>query len=152
MNQLITTSNHQINRILKNKRYYSGCYPIDKFVRLIRNMFPRKKASFIVNYDNSSMNGSHWVCVILDGKKAYNFDSYGLPPKKEILTVLKSKGYDVIGNTEQYQSYEDKWCGWFCIYICNEFSKGRNPVDIILEFEPKEFDENRKKLQTYFLK
>lgn len=146
-----TLSNFQIKKMLGKTRFFGGVFALDQFVSFFKRLkFLPKKATYIVNYDNINQNGTHWFCIVIDGKTAYNIDSYGLPPKDEVIKVLKLRGYEVIGNSEQYQSYEQRWCGWYCIYLSQEYAKLKPILDIITKLIPYEFGDNQKFLEYYF--
>src|ERR1043165_2488231 len=50
---------------------------------------PRASECGILNLDDSSGLGSHWVVFLKNGKDKLYFDSYGLPPRTELLKYLK---------------------------------------------------------------
>lgn len=80
---------------------------------------------FIMNTDDISKPGRHWVCVInRDGSKYY-FDSYGLSPSKwnngnrwkQLLQYEKSN--------VAYQHDNSDVCGDYCIFILKCLSMDR---------------------------
>ena len=59
-----------------------------------------KKECGILNLDDTTGSGTHWVAWYKDGKDKYYFDSYGLQPPNELVKYLRSK---IFYNTEQVQ-------------------------------------------------
>lgn len=61
----------------------------------------KRKIGIIFNLDPHYMSGSHWVSLYIDLNKCgiYYFDSYGLPPNKEIIVLIeriKKQGNDML--------------------------------------------------------
>ena len=50
----------------------------------VKKMEIKKKMFFIVNYDENSKSGSHWVSCVKNGDILYHFGSYGIPSMREI--------------------------------------------------------------------
>lgn len=75
---------------------------------------PWKKECGIVNLDNSSGPGTHWVAYYKkDANSIYYFDSFGnLQPPKEVINYLGSK---IKYNYESFQNYDTFICGHLCL-------------------------------------
>jgi len=90
---------------------------------------PRRNECGILNLNDSSGRGSHWVVFSKNGNEKIYFDSYGLPPPTELLKYL---GDPVYYNSERIQPDNEVFCGHLCLYvlkkICND---GRNFQEII---------------------
>ena len=52
-----------------------GCFPIDK-LQIFPIQIPK---SLIINIDDSSKPGDHWVALVLFKTKGFYFDSISLP-------------------------------------------------------------------------
>ena len=78
--------------------------------------------SLILNLDDSNGNGTHWTCLFVKGKSSYYFDSFGLPPPKEVINYCpnNSRYY----NTFKIQKPEEVICGHYCIYVLYRLDKG----------------------------
>ena len=77
---------------------------------------PWKKEACIVNLDNRTGPGTHWVCFRKTGDDINYFDSYGnLQPPAEIREYLK--GFYISYNRSAYQSIkrESDLCGHLCL-------------------------------------
>jgi hypothetical protein len=89
-----------------------------------RNMLPKiifKTEWGVINTDTIYGIGKHWICYYNDPKSEYVefFDSFGLPPAKEILTYLETSGKDIlyINNSSQLQANDSRKCGYYCVYF-----------------------------------
>ena len=71
------------------------------------------KQFFIVNYDKSTQEGSHWVAVVKQGNNIYHFGSYGLPPLQEV--KAKFSKYTIYYSDTPMQLNESSICGYLCI-------------------------------------
>ena len=89
---------------------------------------PRKKECGILNLDDTSGGGTHWVARYKNGNEKFYFDSYGLQPPNELINYLKSK---IFYNTEQIQRADQVFCGHLCLYVLKEMSNGKGLQDII---------------------
>lgn len=69
----------------------------------------------IVNLDNSTGPGTHWVCYKKLRKLVYYFDSFGnLPPPKELYTYF-GKTDNILYNNDALQTYDSVVCGHLCL-------------------------------------
>lgn len=74
-----------------------------------------KNETGIVNLDNTSGVGTHWVCYkrLLD--TVYYFDSFGnMPPPQELLQYFKP-AKNVLYNFNRLQKDDTKICGHLCL-------------------------------------
>lgn len=75
---------------------------------------PWKREASIVNLDNSSGEGTHWVCFKKNQNTVDYFDSYGdLRPPVEIQKYLS--GAYISYNRTRYQKGNSEICGHLCL-------------------------------------
>lgn len=106
-------SNFDINDILFNSKIkgkFNGCFMHDLYE-------PNIKPYTIINIDNSSKMGTHWLGVFQDDKILYVYDSFA---RKNILRTFKkrmmSKGYKVVlCNDQKDQKISEVDCGLRCL-------------------------------------
>ena len=72
----------------------------------------------IVNLDDSSLPGSHWVAIYRRGGKAYYFDTFGHEPPKIIRNWIANNSTSWTSFARAIQSPQDKES---CGYLCLEF-------------------------------
>lgn len=96
----------------------------------------------IVNLDNFSGNGTHWICYYKKNNIKYYFDSYGNiidRPFKELINYLGKE--NIYFNDSQIQLYNDPpICGYLCVYVLNELNKGKKYENIINKLIVNKFD------------
>lgn len=118
-----TTFNTDLQRIAIKKlgSKFSGVYPSDKIPRL-----NELKSYAIINLDNSSQPGSHWVAVAYDKNtdKLVFYDSFGRSSKK-ILPSLHAKFGGSILDTEDdaEQKMKEDNCGQRSLAFLSYFDK-----------------------------
>jgi hypothetical protein len=97
--------------------YYGGCYAADKLPRPYQ--IPQ---AFVVNEDDSSSPGTHWVAVFCRSMTRVDyFDSFAMPPMPKISEWLTQ--FPVVNrNLNSYQSKTSDVCGFytlFFVYMCS---------------------------------
>ena len=104
----------QISKCLKNERKFNGVFAA--------NQIPRtgKEGGYIINTENSSKPGQHWVAIYQDCKgKCEYFDSFGLPPIQfeivEYISEFAPKGCRY--NNLVMQQKNAISCGLYCIFF-----------------------------------
>ena len=80
---------------------------------------PREKECGILNLDDSTGGGTHWVAWIKRANEKLYFDSYGLPPPTELIRYLHSP---VFYNSERIQPDNEGFCGHLCLFILKKTS------------------------------
>ena len=95
-------------------------------------IFTKLPVNIIINIDPKKDGGVHWSCfhITADGKK-YWFDSYGLPPLKEIINKFRRKTKSVPADAKspimaadfQIQDFGMKYCGQLALYVLYRLSK-----------------------------
>ena len=131
-------SNFDLIKYYNNVKQFGGVYSRDSLPKLIKPKF------YIVNLDDATGPGSHWVCIYnCNCDICYYFDSFGVDPCDEVLKFIRqSQKKVVMSNTFQIQKLGTIMCGYFCIYVCNELMKNTPFHYILLKFEPIHYQNN----------
>ena len=114
--------------------------------------------SYYINMQNHDEgNGTHWVYLRVDdeGDVLY-FDSFGVPPPKEVKEFVKRR--HIPYSNRQIQDIDSIKCGFFCIacddYFTHHYKKKRSWEDNYDDFLNKwsiHEKENDKKVMQYFV-
>lgn len=93
-----------------HSKSFTGCYSRDN-VKIV-DKYPQ---SGIVNLQNSSLGGTHWVAYYIPNSKkiSYYFDSYGVVPDDSLISKLRPR--KIVYNTTPIQGYNDTYCGYICM-------------------------------------
>jgi len=98
-------------------RKYRGCFAYDMMPKL------GKGECCIINTDDSTQGGTHWVACVRDGKDVIMYDSFGRE-KNEILPKLGGKYLMTDDDAEQKNNAVDgETCGPRCIAFLKYYYK-----------------------------
>lgn len=80
--------------------------------------------SGIINLDDSSGMGTHWVCYIKKGEHVMYMDSFGnLKPPLRIVKYFKSSGsVSIEYNRTRFQDFNSYNCGHLCLQFLKKYS------------------------------
>ena len=88
----------------------------------------KKDGPYVINLDEYSDIGTHWIALYVNTKTATYFDSYGVEHiPKEIKNFINNK--NIIANIFRIKAYDTVMCGYFCIGFINFMFKGNNRLN-----------------------
>ncbi len=97
---------------------------------------PMKNETGIINLDNSSGKGTHWVAYAIDPRGVVYFDSYGLAPPKEFMRYVSTitKSSPIFYSTLPTQQLNDPpICGREVLNVLAEISRfPRKPPQVVV--------------------
>jgi len=96
--------------------------------------------------DDVSGGGTHWVAMNVRSNIIDYFDSFGMPPLKEIV----DKKFKYQYNNIQYQSNNSVLCGYWAIYFINEGFKGKPYYEILQPLSVVDTKYNENFIIKYF--
>ena len=70
---------------------------------------------FILNFEDSSKDGSHWSLAFKKGQEKIFYDSYGTQPPIELQKIW---GPNILYTNFQTQKFNSDICGEMCLLIC----------------------------------
>ena len=112
-------------------RNFKGCFMRDEMKYLCGN-----DECFVMNIDDSSSPGTHWVAVNIVKEKessvsrTYYFDSFGLEPTEEIKRYCKEPRYY---NSFEFQKPNEVICGHLCLYFLYRMRKCKQDFYTVLD-------------------
>lgn len=108
-------------------------------------------ATGIVNMDDSSGNGTHWVCYYnKPNSDVIYFDPFGTPIDPSILRFLKSSGMRVMAITNQIQDLKSDDCGYYCLYFLTSMNRGVSVPQFLSQFDFDKQLKNDQILEKFF--
>ena len=94
-----------------------------------------KDGIYVINLDEYSDIGTHWIALYVKNNDITYFDSFGVEHiPKEIIKSIGQK--NVIANIFRIQAYDSIICGYFCIGFINFMFKGKSLTDYAHLFSP----------------
>jgi len=99
-----------------NILYFRGVFMKDQLPNKIR-----KNESMIINLDNSTGQGTHWVCFSKKDNVINYFDSFGIKPPTELINYFRN--CEVFYNVDKNQNFDKVICGHLCLNFLENVSK-----------------------------
>ena len=109
-----------------------------------------KDEEYVVNLDEYSDIGTHWITLYVNNKTVTYFDSFGIEHiPKEVKKFIGNR--NVITSICRIQNYESIMCDYFCIAFINYIFMGKSLTDYTNLFSPNNFKKNDDIISAYFL-
>ena len=116
-------TNFEMQKHYKNEPRFNGVYSRDNLPKI-------KDGPYIINLDEYSDNGTHWVALWVKNNNinATYFDSFGVEQiPKEIKEFINNK--NIKTNIFRIQAYDSIICGQFCIGFIDFMLAGKKLSD-----------------------
>lgn len=102
----------EIDKYMKKDKQFIGCFAFDSLPNFPLDL----PAKLIINTGASTTEGEHWIALLMNQKKCFYFDSFGLPVLNlEILRFLGIHYKKLTYSNKCIQNYSSDKCGQFCI-------------------------------------
>ena len=96
-------ANFEIQKYYQNKPRFNGVYSRDNLTEI-------KDGAYVINLDEYSDIGTHWVALYVQNNDVTYFDSFGVEHiPKEIKTFIGNK--NIKTNIFRIQAYDSIMCG-----------------------------------------
>ena len=106
--------------------------------------------SYIINLDEYSDTGTHWVGLHMNNNNVTYFDSFGVEHiPKEIKAFVKNK--NIKTNIFRIQGSDSVMCGYFSIEFFDFMFKGETLTEYTNLFSPNDFKKNDDMILKYFM-
>ena len=137
-------TNFQIQVYYQNEPRFIGVYNRDNLPDKI------KDGAYVINLDEYSDIGTHWIALYVNNKIVTYFDSFGIEHiSKEIKKFINNK--NITANNFRIQAYNSVMCGHFCIGFINYMFMGKSLTDYTNLFSPNNFERNDDIILNYLL-
>ena len=133
-------TNFEIQKYYQNQPRFNSLYSRDNLPNKIKN------GAYVINLDEYSDIGTHWIVLYVKNNNITYFDSFGVEyiPKENIKFIGRtsssaSLNKNVIVNIFRIQAYDSIMCGYFCSGFINFMIKGKTLTDYTNLFSPNDF-------------
>ena len=146
-------TNFEIQKHYQNEPRFNGVYsrvnsPEQSSAEC--NSVETKDGTNIINLDEYSDIGTHWVILYVQNNDVTYFDSFGVKHiPKEIKTFISNK--NIKTNIFRIQAYDSIMCGYFCIEFIDFMLAGKTLTDFTNLFSPNNFKKNNDIILNYFM-
>ena len=109
-----------------------------------------KKECGIINLDDITGPGTHWVCYRNGESGFYEyFDPFGLIMPNEVLDYFHTGPVKpIVYSMDEIQNRSTVLCGYWCLYYLFERQKGKDILDVI--HNPHFDNDNSDFIKSYF--
>ena len=136
-------TNFEIMKYYENESRFNGVYSRDNLSKI-------KDEAYIINLDQYSDIGTHWVASWVNNNNVTYFDSFGVEHiSKEIIKFMENR--NIKTNIFRIQAYDSITCGYFCIGFIDFMFKGKSLTDYTNLFSPNDFKRNDDTILNYFV-
>ena len=136
-------TNFDIQKYCKNEPRFNGVYSRDNLPKI-------KDGTYIINLDEYSDIGTHWVALYVHNDDVTYFDSFGVEHiPKEIQTFINNK--NITTNIFRIQAYDSVMCGYFCIGVIDFILAGKMLTEFTNLFSPNNFKKIDDIILNYFM-
>ena len=121
----------EIQKYYQNKSKFNGVYSRDNLPKI-------KDGAYVINLDEYSDIGTHWIALYVLNNNVTYFDSFGVEHiPKEIKTFICNK--NIKTNNFRIQTYDSIMCGHFCIGFIDFMLAGKTLIDFTNLFSLNNF-------------
>ena len=110
-----------------------------------------KNGAYIINLDEYSDIGTHWVALYVHNDDVTYFDSFGVEYiLKEIREFIYSSLF-ITTNIFRIQAYDSTMCRYFCIGVIAFMLAGKSLTEFTNLFSPSNFNKDDDIILKYFI-
>ena len=133
---LYPLTNFEIQKHYQNEPIFNGVYSKDNLTEI-------KDGTFVINLDENSDIGTHWVVLHVHNNYVTYFDSFEVEHiPKEIKTFINNK--NIKTNIFGIQAYNSIICEYFCIGFINFKLTGNTLTEFTNLFSANKKNDNFK--------
>ena len=108
-----------------------------------------KDGACVINLEEYSDIGTHWIALYVKNNDITYFDSFGVEHiPKEIKAFIKNR--NIKTNIFRIQAYDSIMCGYFCIGFINFILKGKSLTGYTNLFSRFDFKKNDDIIMSFF--
>ena len=108
-----------------------------------------KDGAYVINLDEYSDIGTHWIALYVNNKTVTYFESFGIEhTPKEFKKFIGNR--NILSNIYRIQNYDSIMCGYFYIGFIGYMFKGKSLIDYTNIFSPNNFKKNDDIILNYF--
>ena len=137
-------TNFEIMKYYENKSRFNVVCSRDNLPNKI------KDGTYVINLDEYSDIGTHWIVLYVKNNDITYFDSFGVEHiPKEIKAFIKNR--NIKTNIFWIQAYDSIIFGYFCIGFINFMLKGKSLIEYTNLFSSNDFNKNDDTILNYFM-
>ena len=133
-----------MQKYYQNKPRFNGVYSRDNLPKI-------KDGAYIINLDEYSDIGTHWVALYVHNNNVTYFDSFGVEHIPKVITTFIDRFLSITKNIFRIQAYDSTMCGYFCIGFIDFMLEGKKLTEYTNLLSPNNFEKNDDIILKYFM-
>ena len=115
------------------------------------NLLKTKDGAYVINLDEYSDIGTHWVTLYVQNNNVTYFDFFGVEHVPQEIRTFIDCSLSITTNIFRIQAYDSIMCGHFCIVFIDFMLAGKTLTEYTNLFSPNNFKENDDLILNYFM-
>ena len=115
-------ANFEIQKYYQNQTRFNGVYSRDNLPKI-------KDGAYVINLDEYSDIGTHWVALYVYNDNITYFDSFGVEHIPKRIKAFIDRSLSIITNIFRIQAYDPIMCRYFCIGFIDFMIAGKTLTD-----------------------
>ena len=136
-------TNFEIQKYYQNEPRFNGVYSRDNLPKI-------KDGAYVINLDEYSDIGTHWIALYALNNNVTYFNSFGVEHIPKEIKIFIDKSI-VVANNFRIQAYDSIMCGYFCIGFIAFMLAGNTLTEYTNLFSPNNLKKNDDIILKYFI-
>ena len=125
-------TNFEIQKYYQNEPRFNGVYSRDNLIKI-------KHGAYLINLDEYSDIGTHWVALYVHNDDVTYFDSFGVEHIPKEIKAFIDRSLSVTTNIFRIQVGDSIMCRYFCIGFINFMLARKTLTESTNVFSPNNF-------------
>ena len=118
----------------------------------MRDNLPKiKDGDYVINLDECSDIGTHWVALYANNNSVNHFDSFGVEHIAKEIKAFIGRCLSITTNVFRVQAFDSMMCGYFCIGFIDFMFIGKTLTEFTNLFSPNNFRKSDDIVLKYFM-
>ena len=130
-------TNFKIQKYYQNEPRFNDVYSRDNLPE--RSSVEIKDGTYVINLDEYSDIGTHWVSLYVQNNNVTYFDSFGVEHIPKEIKAFIDRSLSITTNIFRIQAYDSIMCGYFCIGFIGFILAGKKLTEFTDLFSPITF-------------
>ena len=122
-------TNFKIQKYYQNESRFKGVYSRDNLTKI-------KDGAYIINLDEYSDIGTHWVALYVHNDDFTYFNHFGVEHIPKEIKAFINRSLSITTNIFRIQAYDSIMCGYFCIGFIDFMLAGKALTEFTNLFSP----------------
>ena len=137
-------TNFEIQNYYQNESRFNGVCSRDNLIKI-------KNGAHVVNLDEHTDIGTHWVACYVHNNNVPYFDSFSVEHIPKEIKAFIDCSLSIAANIFRIQAYDSIMCGYFCIDFIDFMLAGKTLTEFTNLFLPNNFKKNDDIILNYFM-